>query len=44
MRAGPAREELFTVAHDSFLSDTAVYADIVLPACTGFESEDLFRS
>jgi anaerobic selenocysteine-containing dehydrogenase len=41
---GLAREDLFTVVHDTFLSDTARYADLVLPACTSFESEDLYRS
>ena len=43
VRRGLAREELFTVVHDTFLSETARYADLVLPACTSFESEDLYR-
>jgi anaerobic selenocysteine-containing dehydrogenase len=43
-RRGLAREDLFTVVHDPFLSDTARYADIVLPAATYLESEDLVRS
>ena len=43
VRRGLAREDVFTVVHDTFLSDTARYADLVLPACTSFESEDLYR-
>lgn len=44
VRAGLAREDLFTVVHDPFLSDTARYADIVLPATTAVETDDLYRS
>jgi anaerobic selenocysteine-containing dehydrogenase len=44
VRRGLAREDLFTVVHDPFLSVTARYADIVLPATTYLETEDLFRS
>jgi anaerobic selenocysteine-containing dehydrogenase len=43
VRRGLVREDLFTVVHDTFLSETARYADLVLPACTSFESEDLYR-
>lgn len=43
VRRGLARADLFTVVHDTFLSETARYADLVLPACTSFESEDLYR-
>ena len=41
VRRGLAREDLFTVVHDPFLSDTARYADLVLPAATYLETEDL---
>lgn len=44
VRAGLARADLFTVVHDPFLSDTARYADIVLPATTAVETDDLYRS
>ena len=44
VRRGLAREDLFTVVHDPFLSDTARYADIVLPAATYLESDDVVRS
>jgi anaerobic selenocysteine-containing dehydrogenase len=43
-RAGLAREDLFTVVHDPFLSATARYADIVLPAATYLETDDFYRS
>jgi len=43
VQRGLSREDLFTVVHDTFLSETARYADLVLPACTSFESEDLYR-
>ncbi len=44
VRRGLAREDLFTVVHDPVLSATARYADIVLPAATYLESEDLYRA
>jgi anaerobic selenocysteine-containing dehydrogenase len=44
MRRGLGREDLFTVVHDPFLTETARYADLVLPATTYLETEDLYRA
>lgn len=41
---GLLREDLFMVVADHFLSDTANYADIVLPAAMGAEMEDIILS
>jgi anaerobic selenocysteine-containing dehydrogenase len=42
--AGLAREDLFTVVSEHFLTDTADYADIVLPATTQLEQFDIMFS
>ncbi len=41
LRKGFERTDLFTVVHEQFLTDTARYADIVLPATTQLESVDV---
>ncbi len=41
---GLERDDLFTVVHEQVLTDTAYYADLVLPATTSMEHEDLYRS
>ncbi|MBI1734765.1 MAG: molybdopterin-dependent oxidoreductase [Candidatus Rokubacteria bacterium] len=42
--AGLARDDLFTVVHDQFLTDTARWADVVLPATTMLEQQELVGS
>jgi anaerobic selenocysteine-containing dehydrogenase len=42
--SGFSREDLFCVVHDVFLTDTADYADIVLPATTQLEHVDVHSS
>jgi len=41
---GLEREDLFTIVADHFITDTAAYADIVLPATMGAEMEDMILS
>jgi anaerobic selenocysteine-containing dehydrogenase len=40
---GLMRDDLFIVVHEQYLTDTAHYADIVLPATTQLEQSDLHR-
>ena len=44
VRKGLSRPDLFVVVHEQTWTDTVAYADVVLPACTSFESADLYRS
>ena len=41
---GLSREDLFLVSADHFITDTAAYADILLPASMGAEMEDMILS
>ena len=41
---GLEREDLFVVVHEHLMTETAMYADLILPATTFLESTDLYRS
>ena len=41
---GLRREDLFTVVHERFMTDTALYADLILPATSSLEQPDIYLS
>jgi anaerobic selenocysteine-containing dehydrogenase len=44
VRAGFSREDLFVAVHEQFMTETAAMADIVLPATTFLEHDDLYTA
>lgn len=44
VRAGLARDDLFCVVQEHFMTETAMLADLVLPGAMMLESTDLYRS
>jgi len=42
--AGLSRDDLFTVVHEQVMTDTARFADVLLPATTIFEQTELHRA
>ena len=44
VRRGLARDDLFTVVHELFQTDTADFADVILPATTTLEHYDIHKS
>nr|WP_313372618.1 molybdopterin oxidoreductase family protein [Brucella intermedia] len=43
VRKGFAREDFFVAVHEQFMTDTAKMADVVLPATTFLEHDDIYR-
>ena len=43
VKQGLAREDLFTCVHEQFLTETAKFADIVLPATMFLEHDDIYQ-
>ena len=44
VHAGLAREDLFTCVHEQFMTETAAFADVVLPATTFLEHDDFYTA
>lgn len=44
MKKALMREDLFIAASDIVMTDSVKYADVVLPACSHFEHDDIFKA
>ena len=44
VHAGLAREDLFTCVHEQFMTETAAFADVVLPATMFLEHDDFYTA
>jgi anaerobic selenocysteine-containing dehydrogenase len=42
LKQGLAREDLFVVGIEVAMTDSMAYADVILPACTHFEHDDIY--
>jgi anaerobic selenocysteine-containing dehydrogenase len=43
VRRGFARDDLFVCVHEQFMTETALMADVILPATTFLEHDDIYR-
>jgi len=43
VKQGFAREDLFVCVHEQFITETAKYADVLLPATTFLEHDDIYQ-
>jgi anaerobic selenocysteine-containing dehydrogenase len=44
VHAGLSRDDLFTCVHEQFMTETAAFADVILPATTFLEHDDFYTA